>query len=242
MTHNPPVTASHTATMTRGSAVTASHSTSMTHGSAVTLSTSAVMKSLSAASPLASNFPSPSLNAFSSLAVPKVVPWKAKAPSKVPKHLSGNEALAYFEGKRLEKEKKEQETQRKRLVREEKRREKEQLKNQQEEKKKSNKSNGKGKSKAKSKAIQRLVEVTDSDRDISVQFMDSDNAMETEEPTAADNSKCPKCQKKKNDIEPWIKCSTCRRFWHVYCTGDETLVCFLDDLENIDFVCLLCSF
>jgi hypothetical protein len=164
--------------------------------------------------------------------------------SKLPKHLSGPQALAYFAAKKKEKDDAEEAKQARILARQNKKEEKElekvnkmkMRKEKAEMKKKKGKHCEKNRRGQKGKRILEKVSESDSiDSDKDIVYMESDEEMLYSE---IDKSKCPKCGVGDKQDDGWVGCEACPRWWHIQCSGDPDIVYYLDELENYPFTCL----
>jgi DNA repair exonuclease SbcCD ATPase subunit len=175
------------------------------------------------------------------LQVPAAKPQKMRQ-NKLPKHLSGPQALAYFAAKKKEKEDFENAKKARILARQKKREEKELERlnkiKAREEKKENKKNEKKGKSGQKRKRITKK-ESDSSDSETKVVYVESD----VEDLYCdIDRSHCPKCgMDDKHDDRRWIGCDDCPRWWHIECCGDPDIIYYLDDLDNYPFTCLYCE-
>ena len=181
------------------------------------------------------NFVSPS---FSLLSVPEIRKKKQTATTrqKLPKALSGMDALKMLK-ERLDKKKADKEAKiRRKEEREQKRKQKEEeklrKKQEREEIKKTRSLEKRAKQSKKRKVV---YSSSESELGSEVAYADSDDEFD-------EKKLCPGCQTDDGTSNEWIFCSNCPRKWHITCTGEELL---LDIPENqikaFPYMCEYCK-
>ena len=180
--------------------------------------------------------------AFKLLKVPEVKRKKTNTVrQRLPKSLSGKEALRILQEKEDKKKSDEEAKNQRKVLRMEKKLQK------LEEKEKKSKLRQEAKKrreeerllKAASKGSKRKRRESSSD-DSESECDETPRLMDSEEDTNEERS-CPGCGSDEGDDEEWIRCVACRQRWHITCTGDAVLFEIpADQVPNYPFHCEYC--
>ena len=154
--------------------------------------------------------------------------------SKLPKALSGKEALKLMKERRdakiAEEENKKKRKEERELKKKQREEEKERKRREREEKRKKRELEKLLKEQRKRKA----TSSSSSESDGNVSFMDTDDDFD-------ELRQCPGCGSDEGSDSEWVHCSKCPRHWHITCTGDAILIDIpIDQLPHYPFVCEMC--
>ncbi|XP_069109467.1 uncharacterized protein [Argopecten irradians] len=173
--------------------------------------------------------------AFQTLVIPEIKTGKNKSKrKKLPKALSGHEALEMFKQKeeeKIEEERKKKERAEKRIENKQKKEEERKAKQERAEERKRIREEKEQSKRALKRSCKKLFD-TDSEEEFLEDF-ESD----------ADSHFCPGCQSTGGRVSEWVACVTCSLWWHILCSSDITLINLHReaDIEAYRFTCDFCK-